>query len=272
MSEESSDTRARWNRARQRWPGVDLSLERFAEGLDARRAAAPNLDHTDDLYLLLSCLEADERALAAFQTSHLAPLLPALRSIDPSPDFGAEVLDRLTSELFTGPSPSAHGYLGTGPLSAWVRVSAIRAGLKLRRSQERRLAREGVAAAREQLVKRPEDPELQAFRATHGQALGLSLAEACRALPARERSALRLNLVEGLSIDDIAALYGVHRATAARWVNRAKDRLRDDTRERLAQRLGLSPSEVSSVERALRSGLEITLSRILASEAESSEA
>jgi RNA polymerase sigma-70 factor (ECF subfamily) len=65
--------------------------------------------------------------------------------------------------------------------------------------------------------------------------------------------------VDGLTIDEIGALYRVHRATAARWLARAQVGLTKEIRAALIRTLNLQPAELRSVLRLIRSGLQVSL-------------
>src|SRR5438552_1509727 len=79
----------------------------------------------------------------------------------------------------------------------------------------------------------------------------------------RHRTLLRLNLVDGLNIDKIGALYGVHRATVASWIAGARDEILTATRKALQERLKLSRAEFESLMGLVVSNLEVSLSRLL---------
>jgi len=64
---------------------------------------------------------------------------------------------------------------------------------------------------------------------------------------------------------EMGALYGVHRATAARWAVAAQEALLEKTRRRLTERLRLTHSQLDSVLRLISSKLDINLSRLLRS-------
>lgn len=83
-----------------------------------------------------------------------------------------------------------------------------------------------------------------------------SLSEELRAL-------LRYSLLDGWNVDRIGALYGVHRATAARRVAVARDQLADAIRKDLSSRLSIPVDEVDSVVRLVQSRIDVSLSRIL---------
>ena len=64
-------------------------------------------------------------------------------------------------------------------------------------------------------------------------------------------------------MDEIAGLYGVHRATAARWVDRIRDKLEVETKRRLRERTGLAGAELDSAVRLVQSRLEVSFRRLL---------
>jgi RNA polymerase sigma-70 factor (ECF subfamily) len=78
-------------------------------------------------------------------------------------------------------------------------------------------------------------------------------------LSARDQTWLRQHVIDGLSIDQLGALYHVHRATAARHLQRIRVAVLAATRERLGSRLQVRPSELDSILRLIRSRLHVTL-------------
>ena len=64
--------------------------------------------------------------------------------------------------------------------------------------------------------------------------------EALASLTSKERNLLRYHYLENLSIDKIGLMYGVHRATAARWINAARENLCKQTRAIACNRISLS--------------------------------
>ena len=84
-------------------------------------------------------------------------------------------------------------------------------------------------------------------------------------LSARDRAVLRLHVVEGVSIEKIAASYGVHRVTVARWVwNAGGDAARRAARRGSGRSSGSCRPEFDSMARLARSQLSIDLAGLLA--------
>ena len=65
------------------------------------------------------------------------------------------------------------------------------------------------------------------------------------------------------SLDAIARIYHVHRATVVRWLAAVRDDLESAVSARLWQDLGISPSEIRSLWKAVRSDVDVSLSRLL---------
>ncbi|MBZ0236411.1 MAG: helix-turn-helix domain-containing protein, partial [Deltaproteobacteria bacterium] len=106
------------------------------------------------------------------------------------------------------------------------------------------------------------DPELALLKARYAGELEAALRRAGEALTERERALLRLAFVDGLNVDQVGDVYGVHRATAARWIARARTRVFELTRDDLRARLALTPTEFESVVRLVRSQVELSLTRL----------
>ena len=237
--------RAAWEAGRLAWASVKVDLDRFAAHVAASPADAL-ARHGADLYLACACASGDARD---------------------APAFADEVCQRLRASLLVGDGterPRIVDYAGRGPLRAWVGVAAVRHALMLRRGQQRQ--RE-VSTDDDWTGKLTQastgNPELDLVKREHAEAFGTALRDAAAALEPRLRATLRMHFVDGLSIDEIGAAYGVHRATAARWIQRARDELFAGTRDRLRQRLALSPSELDRVTALVQSQLDVSLSTLL---------
>jgi RNA polymerase sigma-70 factor (ECF subfamily) len=103
----------------------------------------------------------------------------------------------------------------------------------------------------------PNDPALSAIKRDGAIAFKTAFIAALGELERRERTALRLHLLDGLTIDDIAPLYEVHRATVARWISTAKQAVLARTRKRLMQDLRLGADEVDSLIRLVQSRIDL---------------
>lgn len=232
-----------------------------AAGVDAAALAA----HAPDLYLAWACLAGDAVALRRFDDEVVRPAGDGARAIDRSPAFVDEVRQRVRAHLLVGDgAPRLADYAGRGPLRAWVAVAAVRTALMMRRAQgrKREVADDDWAGALSLVA--TGNPELDLLKQQHAAAFTAALRDAALGLEPRLRAVLAMHFTEGLSIDEIGAVYAVHRATAARWVQRAKDELHAATRGLLTERLGLTPSEIERVGALVQSQLDVSLSQLFA--------
>src|SRR5262249_73156 len=143
------------------------------------------------------------------------------------------------------------GYRGRGDLRAWLRVAATRVALGLLRAR-RRDADDGELTS---LAAPDASPELALLRRRYTTEANAALRGALAELGVRERNLLRQHFVDGLGIDALGRLYGVHRSTAARWLERAKARFEQRTRALLIAQLGVSADTATSILAMLRSDL-----------------
>ena len=255
-----------WQAGRDAWPGIELPLERFADHVRTLDGAALER-FPADLYLVAACLAGDAHAIERFERELLASARGAVSAIDSNGAFVDEAMQRLRASLFVGEEtgPRLAMYAARGPLRAWVGVAAARTALMIRRSQVR--AREVSTSDDEwagalALIS-TNNPELELLKRQYAEAFAAALRDAVAALEPRQRAVLRMSFVDGLSIDEIGAVYAVHRATAARWIQRACDSLFETTRDLLAKRLSLSATELDRMTSLVRSQLDVSLSQLL---------
>jgi RNA polymerase sigma-70 factor, ECF subfamily len=78
-----------------------------------------------------------------------------------------------------------------------------------------------------------------------------------------DRVLIRLQVGEGMSIDQLSVIYAVTRATAARWLVRARESVLESARAEMKAQLGLSESECDSLLRLVRTCLDVSILRHL---------
>jgi len=207
-------------------------------------------------------LAGQPAALAAFDRTYLAHVRRFVASVDSSPAFADEVRQLLRERLFLPSGGSKlREYTGAGPLGAWLRVVALRVALNLRRDSARAAAR-GVEKCPTDAVCNTELDYLKDHYAEHVRA---ALEATVDGLPIEERNVLRLHYLDGLPLQHVADICRVHRATVARWIAGARERVLDETRRRLTQHWKLSGSELDSILELVRSRLDVSFHRLLQS-------
>jgi RNA polymerase sigma-70 factor (ECF subfamily) len=192
-----------------------------------------------------------------FDRQHLASLGPQLARIGTTSEFLEEVRQEVRDKLFVGrggAAPKIAEYDGSGGLSSWVRVVALRTAVDFRRKPM------PLAEARDidELVAK-DDPEVEMRLEQYRRAFDEAVRAAIKALDPDQRLLLRRCFAENATIDELAAERGVHRATIARHLASARSALRWEARRRLQMALGTDDSELTSVARILRSRLAVSL-------------
>jgi RNA polymerase sigma-70 factor, ECF subfamily len=255
--------------ARLAWPTVDLCTDQFLAHLvrhlpgNVPAAAALAQLHTDDLYLARACALGDRHAVLAFERHCIQGLENALSRYNDFSDLAAEVKQRVREYALVGhdSSPGIEAFRGLGDLRGWVRIIAVREAIDLVH-QRRRLSQRETAVGDDALLHAfvtPSDPELEHVKARYVEEFQQAFGAALRDLPPRDQTWLRQHVIDGLSIDQLGALYRVHRATAARHLQRIRLAVLTATRQRLASQLRVRPSEIDSILRLIRSRLQVTL-------------
>ena len=157
--------------------------------------------------------------------------------------------------------PAAIGdYAGRGALRSWLRVCVSRELVRIAKAQQR------TEPLEEHLVEDPgygDDPALEELKAKYRAELAEAFRTALTELPARDRTLLRYQLIDGLTIDEIGAIFRVHRATAARWIAKVRDDLVGRTRSLMAESLGVDTAEAASIVRLVQSQLDMSVIRHL---------
>jgi RNA polymerase sigma-70 factor (ECF subfamily) len=154
-----------------------------------------------------------------------------------------------------GKSPRIGDYAGRGPLAAWLRVAAVRAAIKMRRAGHDGATDDDEL---EQIASGEQGPEAGFATAESRGLFRAALRHAIESLEAQEQNVLRQHHLDGLTLDQLGALYRVHRTTVAYWLERARERLFKRTRAAL-QRSGMSPDDCDSLFRHASSHLAVTM-------------
>ena len=259
---------------RAAWPQLAMDARLVVEFI-ARQATAELADagldglRPADLYLACACAIQMPAALAAFDRDYMREVDIALARMRIGPPRLQDVKQLVRQRLFVGGSaarPAAPGkiaeYGGRGDLRRWVRSVAVRTCLN-----ELRKGRREILVDDEQLIAQhaiaADDPEIEYMKRTYAHEFRAAFGEALAQLGARDQTLLRYHHVDGLNIDEIGAIYRIHRVTAFRWIEKAKELLARSTLEILRSRLKLPASELDSVLRMIRSQIHLSLVRHL---------
>jgi RNA polymerase sigma-70 factor (ECF subfamily) len=260
---------AAWRRAREAHPACAVSpIALFAYIGERIQGGDPATElerrHVADLYVACGCEQGDPAALAMLEREVLSRVDRALASLRLCPDDRAEVIQVLRERMLVAREgrPGIAAYDGRAPLATWLRVCAIR--MARRHANRGRRAVDVDDDALDQLAPGVPDPELAYFKQHYGAQFRAAFRAAVASLTARERNLLRYSVTDGFGIDQIAAIYHVHRATAARQLRHARRALADATRQRMQIALGIGGRELDSILRVLMSMTDAALQEIFA--------
>jgi RNA polymerase sigma-70 factor (ECF subfamily) len=231
-----------------------------AEQIDRRDVAA--------LYLACACARGVPAALTELDRHVLSKVPEFLARIQGSSALADEVRQILRERLLVGTAgepPRIATYSGEGPLAAWVRVAAVRTALNVLEKMDERVGGQQDSGAIDR-VQAATTPEEEVLRADQRTLFREVLEQAVSALPAEQRTALRLHFVDGLTGDEIGERLGISRATVTRWLSTAKSFLLRETKRLVVGRLRLSPADAESFIANARSRLDLSLSVLLASQ------
>jgi RNA polymerase sigma-70 factor (ECF subfamily) len=258
-------------RARAAWPGVPLDEAAFQRRLEALAATAPDRQEwlltapIEDLAIAFACASGDRAALRELERVYFGELRAAISAAGVSHDDAPEILQEVRARLLVaegGGLPRIAHYAGRGPLVGWLRVAAVRVALGERRKREARPEARVEEEALEHLAPRTGDPEVGHLRDRYGREFDRALAAALASLEPDDRTLLRLYYVSSVGVEKLGTLHRVHASTISRRLARARRMLLDEARRLLRASLRVSPAELESLLRAVRSGLHLSLSRL----------
>jgi RNA polymerase sigma-70 factor (ECF subfamily) len=265
-----------WADGHAAWPSVHLAPETLVPCLaqhfkgDARDAAgiARSLlewEHATDLYLACACLGGDSGALEAFERRFISGIRGVSTRLGHSGVPLDDIQQALREKLFVGHAgkpPAIAEYGGGGPLASWVFVVAARVALNLLRAVKAPLRSDDEKVLA--LPAAESNQELAYFKTLYQEEFSTALKDAMASLCARDKNLLRQHYLDGVTLKQLAHVYGVHRVTVVHWAERARTALRDRTLELLLERLDVTALSLRSIARLVQSQLAPNLASALA--------
>ena len=246
-----SELRATWPGTEWTEAAVEARLAALDAGDDTDRAALDG-PHRADLLWAWACLACDPGALAALDAGPIAGAREHLRTLGFDTASIDDAAQRALSRLVTD-AAALGSYRGRGPLRNFVRTIVVRFAMEERRASPRTDELTDAFAA-------PlPDPELEYMRKTYAAHLGTAFREAWNKLAAHERFLLALQLREGMTIDDLARVYSIHRATAARRAAAARSSLLDHIRAHLRAQLAITDETLDSILRIVTTSVRLPI-------------
>ncbi len=136
-------------------------------------------------------------------------------------------------------TPAIATYKALGSLDGWMRVTATRAAHRVLRGRQP----EAIALSDRSIDQGVwHSAEHDALRREFRERFTASMTHSFATLSSQDRRALRQHYQDKLSIDVLAQVWNLHRASAARRIAGARTRLRKQVLASLESDMGLSPS------------------------------
>ena len=213
--------------------------------------------HREDVTWAEALAAGDRDALARYERELVPAIAAQARKRGCSDDEVTELQQVLRARLFVGDGdgPAIARSAGRSPLRAWILVAAMREAVRMRQRAAREPATEFDA-----LVELAERHEPALDKEHYREAFRSAFRTALRELSPRERNLLRMHLLDGLTIDEVGAAQGVHRATAARQLAQARESVSRSVRRDLMKQLGADPFETDDLLRWVQSRIDVSLS------------
>ncbi len=260
---------------RGRWPELKVAPEEFV--LFLTRQLPPEVStvdrlltlHASELFLLRALGLGLPAALRVFETDYMPEVRRTLQRLDTPEPMIADIIQSLYAHLLErqnaapGTAITRQGYVGRGELKGWLCVCAVHQAGRLLKRDRREVQLEETPAV---LLPSPQaGPEQTLLAGELKELFEKAFREAVCALTSRERNLLRYHFLSGLSIDQIGMLYRVHRATAARWLIQARERLAKETYTRFLTAAPMHVQSISDIVQLVRSQITTNLASLLKS-------
>lgn len=254
--------------SREAWPGVSVPDDELVAYVTERLVPETSLEEAlrtlcvPDLWLACAIARGDAAAIKAFD-AQLAHVGEAIAHLDGGSALVADVTAAVRERVLgTGGNGKITDFRGRGDLRGWLRVIAVREALQIMRARKREAPMPEHGDA---LADRLDEHSMQLTpdeQRVYRDAFAVALAT----LTPRERNLLRQQYVYGATIDELGALYGVHRATAARWIAQIRDTLLRRTRRHVAEAMQLTGTDLDGAMGRIAGHLDYSLRHTLSRE------
>ena len=107
------------------------------------------------------------------------------------------------------------------------------------------------------------DSELQFMKERYEGAFARAFEASLVVLPPASRNLLRWYFLDGLTVAEIGEIVGRDKSNVSRQLARVRRALLEDTRARVTEELNVSPTEMQSLLRLVRSHLDVSIRRHL---------
>jgi len=256
--------------AREAWPQLDLPEDVFLAFLagyvtpDAPLGEQLESLNAADLYIACGCAKGDQTAGGLFRERFFPGISAAVFKVGALPNQVEDIVQDVFKKIFLGgkeQEPKIHLYDGVGSLNTWLKVIAANMCIDMLRKRGRECTlQEGMLA---RLADQGEGQDLAYFKKYYKKEFKQAFETALGHLSDRERNVLRYTFLDGLTADQVAQIYNVHRVTVARWLSKTRRTLLQAIRRALRTEHQLSDKEIQSIVRLVETQVSLSMERLL---------
>jgi len=248
------DRREVWGRGREAWPEIDLSEERFAEL--TRELPEEDAGEAAELYLACAWVAGLASAGEVMARDYLPPLRRRLAKMRLAAHEIDEVVQQ-TCERLIGRDDEGRARLVKYARQGRLQSLLVVVGTHIAIDSFRRAGREKSDQDALVALAATSDPRADLMRLQKQTVFKAAIEAGLESLDPRERTVLRLHLIDGLTLDEIAEIHQVHRVTVSRWLAAARVAIVERAREAARAQFGLSDTEFDAAYTGSHLGLSL---------------
>ena len=230
------------------------------DDLCAAALARATVENRAEIDLAIACARGEPAAITRFDRDYLDVVPQALAAMKLPAATVEDVRSIVRDKLLLPPTPRILEYAGQNRLRGLVQVMATRAALDRIRAE----AKEVELSPDHAGVALHADTALALIKEQYRAAFAAGFARAVAGVPRRDRNLLRLHFLGGVTLEQLAQIYDVHRATIVRWLAAARDSVFAETRAHIAATLATSADELDEMFALVASRVELSMDRLLA--------
>jgi RNA polymerase sigma-70 factor len=254
-----------YERCLLRYPTIQISYKDFQARIDEilsnslslsdmpSRLKALDLLHHEDLFLAMACSRQDRVAWEYFADEYLPLLRRFSAQACSDSNEGEDLAQDITVKMLNEGNRLA-GYNGRGSLAGWLRIAVAHSAIDRFRRTRRQVSLEDIAQSGDLTDSaNPGEREGEEFLDSRWEpVVSNAVSESLSRLATRDRLALGLYYLRGVSLLAIGRQFRIHEATVSRWLDRLRRNIRKQVESDLGKKHGLRAGEISSLWKNMR--------------------
>ncbi|MFK7999575.1 MAG: sigma-70 family RNA polymerase sigma factor [Polyangiales bacterium] len=220
----------------------------------------PTPDQGEECALVVAATQGSLPAQRRLETEYFARIPAFVASMKLGDALVDDVAQDVRQKLLVGEPPKILAYVGRGSLAALIRVTATRTAISTLRKGKRETQELELDRAIGEL-----DPERRHLKDHYRGLFRESFAAAVQTLDPRERNMLRLHFLQKVTLQQLASMYGIHRATVVRQLAAIREKIAKGTRSGLKSHGAVGATDLESIVDLLKSRFDVSVEGLLAS-------